>query len=158
MPDQADSHLILASVLVKQKDTAGAAQERKVAADLMRQHMDLQRAEVATNSGKSLLQSGRLDDAIVQFRDALTFDPKLRGGPCKAGRSAGKAGKDRRSGGRAGGGGEVEPGVAVSRLGTPPLGGCVGVYIRRCIGLYFHWHSRRSSLFPVRIAGARTWR
>jgi Flp pilus assembly protein TadD len=77
MPVQADSHLILASVLVKQKDTAGAAQERKIAADLMRQHMDLQRAEVATNSGKSLLQSGKLDDAIVLFRDALTYDPKF---------------------------------------------------------------------------------
>ncbi|HEY2468808.1 MAG TPA: tetratricopeptide repeat protein [Terracidiphilus sp.] len=75
MPDQADSHLILASVLVKQHDTAGAAQERKVAADLMRQHMNLQRAEVATNSGKSLLDNGKLDDAIAQFRDALTFDP-----------------------------------------------------------------------------------
>jgi protein O-GlcNAc transferase len=75
MPDQADSHLILASVLVKQNDTAGAAQERKVAADLMRQHMNLQRAEVATNSGKSLLQNGKIEDAIVQFRDALTFDP-----------------------------------------------------------------------------------
>ncbi len=75
MPDQADSHLILASVLVKQNDTASAAQERKVAADLMRRHMNLQRAEVATNSGKSLLASGNLDGAIVQFRDALSFDP-----------------------------------------------------------------------------------
>jgi len=75
MPDQADSHLILASVLVKQQDTADAAQERKIAADLMRQHMNLQRAEVATNSGKSLLDNGKLDDAVTQFRDALTFDP-----------------------------------------------------------------------------------
>ncbi len=75
VPDQADSHLILASVLVKQHDTTGAAQERKVAADLMRQHMNLQRAEVATNSGKSLLHDGKIDDAIVQFRDALMFDP-----------------------------------------------------------------------------------
>jgi tetratricopeptide (TPR) repeat protein len=77
MPTQADSHLIMASVLVKQKDTAGAALERKIAADLMRQQMDLQRAEVATNSGKSLLESGKLDDAIAQFREALTFDPKF---------------------------------------------------------------------------------
>jgi tetratricopeptide (TPR) repeat protein len=74
-PNQADSHLILASVLVKQSDTAGAAQERKIAADLMRQHMNLQRAEVATNSGKSQLAKGNLDDAVVQFRDALSFDP-----------------------------------------------------------------------------------
>jgi protein O-GlcNAc transferase len=74
MPDQSDSHLLLASVLVKQNDAAGAAAERKVAADLMRKHMNLQRAEVATNSGKSLLASGKIDDAIIQFRDALSFD------------------------------------------------------------------------------------
>lgn len=75
VPEQADSHLILASVLVKQNDTASAAQERKVAADLMRQKMNLQRAEVATHSGESLLESGKLEDAIVEFRNALAFDP-----------------------------------------------------------------------------------
>ena len=75
MPDQADSHLILASVLVKQNDAAGAAAERKVAANLMRNHMNLQRAEVATNSGKSLLAGGKVDDAMVEFRNALSFDP-----------------------------------------------------------------------------------
>jgi tetratricopeptide (TPR) repeat protein len=75
-PGQADSHLILASVLVKQNDTAGAAQERKVAADLMREHMNLQRAEVATNSGKSMLHNGKLDDAVVEFRNAIAFDPE----------------------------------------------------------------------------------
>jgi protein O-GlcNAc transferase len=75
LPDQADSHLILAAVLVKQNQPAEAAEERKVAANLMRAHMNLQRAEVATNSGKSLIASGKIDDAIVQFRDALAFDP-----------------------------------------------------------------------------------
>jgi len=75
MPDQSDAHLLLAAVLVKQNDRAGAAAERKIAADLMRNHMNLQRAEVATNSGKSLLANGKTDDAIVQFRDALSFDP-----------------------------------------------------------------------------------
>lgn len=75
MPGQADSHLILASVLVKQNDAAEAAAERKVAAELMRNHMNLQRAEVATNSGKSLLAAGKVDDAIVEFRSALSFDP-----------------------------------------------------------------------------------
>jgi protein O-GlcNAc transferase len=74
-PAEADSHLILATVLSKQNQPAEAAQERKVAADLMRAHMNLQRAEVATNSGKSLLASGKLDDAEAQFREALTFDP-----------------------------------------------------------------------------------
>jgi protein O-GlcNAc transferase len=76
LPDRADSHLILASVLTKQNQPAQAAEERKLAADLMRAHMNLQRAEVATNSGKSLLASGKIDDAIAQFREALSFDPK----------------------------------------------------------------------------------
>lgn len=76
LPGQADPHLLLANVLIKQGDTAGAAQERKIAADLMRAHMDRQRAEVATNSGKSLLGAGKIDDAIVEFRNAVSFDPK----------------------------------------------------------------------------------
>ena len=76
LPSQADPHLTLAMVLVKQNQSAQAADERKIAAELMRAHMNLQRAEVATNSGKSLLASGNVDDAIVQFRDALVFDPK----------------------------------------------------------------------------------
>jgi protein O-GlcNAc transferase len=75
MPDQSDSHLLLASVLVKQNDRAGAIAERKVAAELMRNHMNVQRAEVATNSGRTLLTSGKIDDAIIQFHDALAFDP-----------------------------------------------------------------------------------
>jgi hypothetical protein len=29
------------------------------------------------------------------------------------------------------------------------------MYIRHRVGLYFDWYSRRPSLFPVRIAGAR---
>ena len=60
---------------MKQNLTAEAAEERKVGAELMRNHMNLQRAEVATNAGKSLLSSGKVDDAVVQFRDALAFDP-----------------------------------------------------------------------------------
>jgi tetratricopeptide (TPR) repeat protein len=79
LPDQADSHLILATVLMKQNQSDAAAAERKIGANLMRAHMDLQRAEVATNSGRSLLSSGKLDDAIVQFRDALAFDPNYAG-------------------------------------------------------------------------------
>jgi tetratricopeptide (TPR) repeat protein len=75
LPDQADPHLILAAVLAKQNQTAEAAQERKTAANLMRAHMNFQRAEVATNSGKSLLASGKIDDAIVEFRNAIAFDP-----------------------------------------------------------------------------------
>ena len=75
LPDQADSHLLLATVLIKENQPTEAAEERQVAANLMRAHMNLQRAEVATNSGKSLMASGNMDDAITQFRDALTFDP-----------------------------------------------------------------------------------
>jgi len=76
LPDQSDPHLLLANVLVQQGNTTEAAQERKIAADLMRAHMNQQRAEVATNSGKSLMAEGKLDDAIVEFRNAISFDPK----------------------------------------------------------------------------------
>jgi cytochrome c-type biogenesis protein CcmH/NrfG len=76
LPDQADAHLTLAAVLVKQNQPAEAAEERKLAANLMRAHMDLQRAEVATNSGKSALANGKIDEAIAQFREAVSFDPK----------------------------------------------------------------------------------
>ena len=41
----------------------------------MRAHMNLQRAQVATGSGNSLLGAGKLDEAIEQFRAALGFDP-----------------------------------------------------------------------------------
>jgi protein O-GlcNAc transferase len=75
MPDQPDAHLTLASVLVKQNQPAEARAERKIAADLMRANMNRQRAEVATNSGNSLLQDGKVDEAIVQFQDALSYDP-----------------------------------------------------------------------------------
>ena len=93
MPDQSDSHLLLASVLVKQNDTAGAVAQRKVAAGLMRKHMNLQRAEVATNSGKSLLASGKIDDAIVQFRDALSFDPSYAEAHLRLAEALSKQGK-----------------------------------------------------------------
>lgn len=75
LPGQSDPHLLLASVLVKQGNTEEALQERKVAADLMRAHMNRQRAEVATNSGKSLAAEGKLNDAVGEFRNALAFDP-----------------------------------------------------------------------------------
>jgi tetratricopeptide (TPR) repeat protein len=75
MPAQADPHLTLAAVLVKQKQSDEAAAERKTAANLMRAHMNFQRAEVAANSGKSLLNAGKIDDAIVEFCNAIAFDP-----------------------------------------------------------------------------------
>lgn len=76
LPTHSDPHLLLANVLIKQGSVSEAAQERKVAAQLMRAHMNRQRAEVATNSGKSLLDSGKVDQAVVEFQNALTFDPQ----------------------------------------------------------------------------------
>ena len=75
LPQQPDPHLTLAAVLVKQNQPAEATAERKKAADLMRAHMNRQRAEVATNSGNSLLKSGKPADAITEFRNALSYDP-----------------------------------------------------------------------------------
>jgi protein O-GlcNAc transferase len=75
LPQQPDPHLTLAAVLVKQNQPAEAAAERKQAAELMRTNMNRQRAEVASNSGNSLLKSGKVDEAIVEFRDALSYDP-----------------------------------------------------------------------------------
>ena len=74
-PQQADPHLTLASVLVKENQPAEAAAERKEAAGLMRTNMNRQRAEVACNSGNSLLKSGKVEEAIADFRDALSYDP-----------------------------------------------------------------------------------
>ncbi len=76
LPGESNAHLLLANVLIKQGDTAEAAEERKIGAELMRSQMDEKRALVATNSGKSLLEAGKVDDAIVEFRNALSFDPK----------------------------------------------------------------------------------
>ena len=74
LPEQPDPHLTLAGVLAKQDQPAEATAERKKAADLMRTNMNRQRAEVATNAGKSLLKNGDLEGATVQFRDALSYD------------------------------------------------------------------------------------
>lgn len=76
LPAQSDPHLLLANVLIKQGHTDEAAAERRIAADLMRAHMNRQRAEVATNSGKSLLAAGKVEDAVVEFHNAIGFDPK----------------------------------------------------------------------------------
>lgn len=73
-PLQADAHLTLASVLMKQGQMPEAVAERKKAADLMRAHMNYQRAEVATNTGNSLLRNGDIGGAIAQFTDALNYD------------------------------------------------------------------------------------
>jgi len=74
LPRQPDSHLTLAAVLAKQNQPAAATEERKKAADLMRANMNHQRAEVATNAANSQMKSGNIDDAIGQFREALSYD------------------------------------------------------------------------------------
>lgn len=74
-PDQPDAYLTLATVLVKENQPQQAREERAKAADLMRANMNRQRAEVASNSGNDLLKSGKVSDAIVEFRNAVSFDP-----------------------------------------------------------------------------------
>jgi protein O-GlcNAc transferase len=74
-PLQADPHLTFAAVLARQNQPAEAAEERRKAADLMREHMNLQRAEVSAHSADSLLASGSVDQAIADYREALSFDP-----------------------------------------------------------------------------------
>jgi tetratricopeptide (TPR) repeat protein len=73
-PSQSDAHLTLASVLAKENQPNEARAERRKAADLMRAHMNLQRAEVATNAGNALLKSGDIAGSILQFQDALSYD------------------------------------------------------------------------------------
>jgi protein O-GlcNAc transferase len=76
LPQQPDPHLTLAAVLAKQSQPAEATAERRKAADLMRANMNRQRAEVATNAGDSLLKSGKVDDAVTEFRNAVSYDPQ----------------------------------------------------------------------------------
>ncbi len=73
-PNQADAYLTLASVLVRQNKLQEAREERKKAADLMRAHMNLQRAEVSTHAGEAMLRAGDVPGAILEFKDALSYD------------------------------------------------------------------------------------
>jgi tetratricopeptide (TPR) repeat protein len=75
LPQQPDPHLTLAAVLAKQNKPEEAKAERAKAADLMRANMNRQRAEVAAHSGASMLQNGKVPEAIVEFQDAIAFDP-----------------------------------------------------------------------------------
>ena len=74
LPQQPDPHLTLAEVLVKENQRDEATAQRKIAANLMRENMNHQRAEVATNTGNSLLKSGKVDDSITAFQEALSYD------------------------------------------------------------------------------------
>lgn len=74
LPEQPAPHLTLANVLIKENKLAEATAQRKLAAGLMRSNMNRQRAEVATNSGRSLLKAGDVAGAKAQFEAALGFD------------------------------------------------------------------------------------
>jgi protein O-GlcNAc transferase len=75
LPQQPDPHLTLAAVLAKQNKPEEAKAERAKGAELMRANMNRQRAEVAAHSGTSLLQNGKVAEAIVAFQNAISFDP-----------------------------------------------------------------------------------
>jgi protein O-GlcNAc transferase len=75
LPQQPDPHLTLAAVLARQNKPEEAKAERAKAAGLMRANMNRQRAEVAAHSGTSLLQNGRVPEAIVEYQNAISFDP-----------------------------------------------------------------------------------
>ncbi len=75
LPAQPSPHITLAAILAQQGDREGAAAERKKGAELSRIAIDRQRAEFALRSGTTLLQEGKLADALAQMRDAVAADP-----------------------------------------------------------------------------------
>lgn len=75
MPDQPSPHITLAAILIRQGDTAGAASERKKAADLSRVAVSRQRANFALDSGRLLLKRGQLSEATAQLQAAVAADP-----------------------------------------------------------------------------------
>lgn len=74
-PKQADAYLTLASVLVKQNKLQEAREDREKAANLMRAHLNFQRAEVSTHAGEAMLKVGEVANAVLEFKDALSFEP-----------------------------------------------------------------------------------
>jgi protein O-GlcNAc transferase len=75
LPDQPSPHITLAAILIREGDTAGAAAERKKAADLSRVAISRQRANFALDSGRLLLQRGQLAEATTQLQAAVAADP-----------------------------------------------------------------------------------
>jgi tetratricopeptide (TPR) repeat protein len=75
MPNQPSPHISLAAILIQQGDSAGAAAERKKAADLSRIAVSRQRANFALDSGKALLKRGQVAEALVQLQTAVEADP-----------------------------------------------------------------------------------
>jgi len=75
LPLQPSPHINLAAILAAQGDTAGAAAERKKAADLSRVAVSRQRAKFNLDSGTQLLKQGKVAEALVQLRQAVAADP-----------------------------------------------------------------------------------
>jgi len=107
-PLQADPHLPL-PLSWPANQPAEAKEERRKAADLMREHMDLQRAEVSTHSANALLAAGKTDEAIADYKEALSFDPNYVDAHRWVGESIGASGQDHGSCRRAREGGIPSP-------------------------------------------------
>ena len=75
LPDQPSPHITLAAILAQQGDSAAAAAERKIAANLSRIAVSRQRANFALDSGRLLLKRGQIPEAIEQFQTAIAADP-----------------------------------------------------------------------------------
>jgi tetratricopeptide (TPR) repeat protein len=76
-PDLPNLHIQLAALVAQQGQTAQAAAERKIAADLSKAVLNNQRAQFALRSGRALLEQNKLEDAVFQLNAALKADPAL---------------------------------------------------------------------------------
>jgi Flp pilus assembly protein TadD len=75
LPNQPSPHISLAAILSQQGDRAGAAAERKKAAELSRLAVSRQRADFALDTGRALLKKGQVIDAVAQLQTAVDADP-----------------------------------------------------------------------------------
>jgi tetratricopeptide (TPR) repeat protein len=74
-PDMLGAHTNLAAVLQQMGDTAGAAEDRKVAEEIRKSNVNQQSAVFNTNSGIRLLNMEDIDGAISQFESAIKLSP-----------------------------------------------------------------------------------
>lgn len=77
LPNQPGPHITLAAILAQEGDTARAASERKIAADLSRAAYAHQRATFALESGRALLKKGDLPGAVAQLQASTAAEPSL---------------------------------------------------------------------------------
>ena len=78
LPAQPSPHITLAALLSGRGDRAGALAERKIAATLSKTAMSRQQADFALNSGRALMEQGKLEQAVVQLRTAVAAEPQRR--------------------------------------------------------------------------------